>query len=186
MSILKYFKQLFPHHLMRLEFKKPSRVVSHNIMKDPSVIFFGGKNWENVKSDLNKIPIKERESFVLCLFMIVLTDQCIRAHFNEIYSKWRGMTNFPKFGWSGFGPHHENPMKILWIPEKGKMIDIKKVIDIVPDFAKMFAQEVNGYINTNFFNLDHLKFLEAISQDPEFQFNEGQVASVVRKHLQNV
>ncbi|OGV68000.1 MAG: hypothetical protein A2283_10695 [Lentisphaerae bacterium RIFOXYA12_FULL_48_11] len=104
-----YFYGQFPEHLQQLEYQRPNDVVRENIMRDSTVVFFGGRDWENVRADLQRIPDIDRPLFILCLLMVVLTDQCLYSYFHDHYSNWRSKTSYPKFGWSGFGPHNENP-----------------------------------------------------------------------------
>lgn len=116
MKIGPYFKDEFPHHMRRLHFKHPNRIVSVDIMGEPGVLFFGGQDWRNVERDLQEIPGNYRPAFVFSLFVITLTDQCIHSHFKESYPRWRSLTNFPKFGWAGFGYHMLNLRILHWAP----------------------------------------------------------------------
>lgn len=112
-----YFHNRFPSQLALLTFSRPNSVV-REYLNDDAVVFFGGPDRESARIDLSRIPEDDRPKFVLSLFMVVITDQCLYTHFRQTCQMWRRQTNFPKFGWSGFGPHNENPLKILWAPER--------------------------------------------------------------------
>jgi len=109
-------------------------------------MFFGGQDWEQCKADLNNIPEEDRAAFILCLFIVVITDQNIYAHFRDKYGNWRAKTQFPKFGWSGFGPHNENPLKILVVPVKKEFVKLAAVETHLPEAMELFVGEVERFV----------------------------------------
>jgi hypothetical protein len=55
-----YFFGRFPSQLGLLAFRRPDSVVLEHIMRDHSVVFFGGPDWENVANDLRQVPENDR------------------------------------------------------------------------------------------------------------------------------
>lgn len=157
-----YFHNKFPSQLTLLAFNRPSQIVREHIMKDDAVMFFGGKDWESAKTDLNRVPSDDRPKFVLALFMVVISDQCLYRHFNETYQTWRCQTKFPKFGWSGFGPHNENPFKILWAPERDEVISTTEIALILPEFVSFMKSETDCYFSNHLPGIPSKAFFHAI------------------------
>ena len=149
-------------------------------MGDPSVVFFGGPDWENVADDLANIPAPDRSRFILSLFMVVLTDQALYRHFRQSYDAWRRKTNYPKFGWSGFGPHNENPFKILWAPEREHIIDNNELLALAPDFVRFFVDEATAYFRQHLPAIEVRAYFDAIKHDMGYGFNEGDVVRRVK------
>ena len=179
-----YFYQEFPEHLKLIGFKRPNQTVL-DVEQDISLIFFGGKDWENVSADLSCIPKNKRPQFILSLVMIALTDQCLFTYFSESYPKWRKQTGFPKFGWSGFGPHNENPLKLLWAPEREKEVDSVELIDEIPGFVIFFMESVETFFSQNLSDVQYTEFFDAIINDSSFEFSEGEIVKSFKATLIN-
>ena len=181
-----YFKQAFPNQLRLLSFQRPNRVVSKRIMNDPNVLFFGGKEWERVEEDLGNVPESDRLAFVLCLFMITISDQNLYCYFKDAYSVWRNHTQFPKFGWSGFGPHLEDPMKILIVPEDKGLIDVEGNEKLIKEFAEMFYSQADMVADRYGIEVTGREFFEAMTNDPDYTLAEGKLVDGVRRKLNSV
>jgi hypothetical protein len=167
-----YFYNIFPRQLSLISFSRPSAIIQR-MMEDERVIFFGGSDWSNVSNDLRRVPEPDRVLFIWCLFMVVLTDQALYTHFYEYYVDWRRITNFPKFGWAGFGPHNENPLKIVWAPERDGVIDADEMMALVPDFTKFFVDETASFFVQHFPSLNIRAYLESIMNDSGYRFDQG-------------
>jgi hypothetical protein len=175
-SIDTYFYQLFPRQLAKLEFTTPNAIsLRHVHADDPGIVFFGGMEWGRVARDIATVPAEARAYFVLSVFMAVLTDQCLHNHFPASYSAWRKSTNFPKFGWTGFGSHHENPFKLLWAPEREKCVNVDVVLDLMPGFVAFFFDASNRFFAANIPDVDPMAFFESIMQDRAYVFDEGRL-----------
>ena len=170
-----YFYNTFPSRLRLLEFRRPNQIVREHIMRDDSVVFFGGRDWESVSDDLSQISEEDRPYFILSLFMVVLTDQCLYTYQPNSYRVWRQKTNFPKFGWSGFGPHNENPLKILWAPEREHAVIINDVLNLIPHFVTFMLEETRNFFSRNLPEVDPLDYFECIRKDSAYTFDEGQI-----------
>ena len=142
--------------------------------------FFGGPDWETVAADIENVPRDDRSRFVLCLFMVVLTDQALYTYFRTSYETWRRRTNFPKFGWSGFGPHNENPFKILYAPERANVVDTNNMLFLVRDFVSFFVDETVNYFAQHLPEVEIQGFFDAIQRDNGYAFNEGLVVPNVK------
>lgn len=178
-----YFKQSFPNQLRLLSFQKPNRVVKEQIMNESHVLFYGGKDWERVENDLGNIPENDRLAFVLCLFMITISDQNLYHYFKEAYSLWRKHTQFPKFGWSGFGPHLEDPMKILTVPEDIELIRVEDNDKLIKEFAELFYSQADMVADRYGIEVTSKEFFESMTNDSDYISAEGKLVETVKKHL---
>ena len=170
-----YFYNIFPQQLRALEFHKPNQIVREHIMIEEEVVFFGGQDWKNVSDDLSHIQLKDRSRFILSLFMVVITDQYLYTYKPSAYQLWREKTNFPKFGWSGFGSHNENPLKILWAPERENVINTDEVLGLMPQFVNFLIEDTNIYFRKNLPDTDLEDYFQGIKSDSSYLFNDGQV-----------
>lgn len=128
-----------------MTFHRPNEIIRKQLIKDDAVVFFGGEDWKAVSNDLSGIPQEDRPYFILCLLMVVLTDQCLYTYQPDSYASWRKVTSFPKFGWAGFGAHNENPLKILWAPEREKVVNVDEVLKLIPQFVEFMLTETKSY-----------------------------------------
>lgn len=183
--VKEYFYGQFPEHLKRLKCKLPNAVVRRVIMHDSSAVFFGGRDWKNVRTDLEGIPERDLPSFILCLLLVVLTDQCLYSHFYEHYSIWRSKTSYPKFGWSGFGVHNENPLHILWAPERANLVRVDDLIFLLPEFTDFLINETCKFIRANLPRVDQGKYFKVMLQDAAFDFSLGRLIPNFKSELTN-
>ncbi|EIM98543.1 hypothetical protein WQE_23483 [Paraburkholderia hospita] len=169
----KYFHETFPQDLSRIRLKRANRIVEREILKDERSAFFGGQAWANVSADLSVIPQARHLNFVLSLFMITLTDQCLYTYRQDLYPEWRRQTAFPKFGWTGFGVHNENPFYLLWAPEREDLINRNDAVEQMPQFVDFLIDETTRYFEVCGFDLDISDYLNVIRNDAAYAFNEG-------------
>lgn len=183
-----YFYNIFPQQLRSLEFHKPNQIVREHIMRDNTVVFFGGQDWKTVSDDLSHIPLKDRPHFILSLFMMALTDQYLYTYKPNAYQLWREKTNFPKFGWSGFGSHNENPLKLLWAPEKENAINTDEVLGLMPHFVNFLTEETNTYFRKNLPDIDFdlENYLQRIKNDSAYLFNDGQIVQCFKSEFEDL
>ncbi len=179
-----YFYHRFPSQLGRLAFWRPNDVVRERVTRDSSVVFFGGPDWESVATDLDAVPAQDRSRFILSLFMVVLTDQALYAYFIGSYDAWRSRTNFPKFGWSGFGRHNENPFKILWASERNGIIDNNGLLALISEFVRFFVDETTTYFQQYLPTINAREYFDAIRRDSGYAFNQGTVVPRVKAEFE--
>lgn len=180
MSIERYFNKAFPQDIGRLQFRPVSQVVK-DIFHDQALVLFGGADWENVRADLQDIAPEDRPKFVLCLFAVVLTDQCMHRYFKPSYACWRADTLYPKFGWNRFGLFNENPLKLLAVPELAGLLDAQATVALMSEFVVFYRQLVSDYLQRNLRHIGCGQFLSALLQDDILQFNQGQIVAEFRR-----
>lgn len=162
---------------MRIEHHAPDGYVRHVVMNDESAVFFGNNAWKSIGKDLVRIPRQHQAPFILCLFMIVLTDQCLYTYFKDAYPTWRQTTNYPKFGWAYCRPHNENPFKLLWIPEHKNLLKVSDVTELLPAFVSFMLSETTHYLRDCLPNVEPVKFFECIYQDEAYAFSKGLIVA---------
>jgi hypothetical protein len=180
MTIEEYFHTRFKEQFRQIRFTHIGDVFGKDA--DKWTGFFGGHRWRYVRRDLSRVPIGERAPFVLCLFMVVVTDQALYTYFHEHYAKWRERTAFPKFGWGGFGPHHENPMQILWAPERQQVLVAGEVTALLPDFVTFWIQETTRLLETEHPEVPAQAFFSSITTDKAWrEASEGQIIPELKR-----
>jgi hypothetical protein len=157
----------FPRDLALLHTTAPSSLTrEHALGGDASAVFFGGSGWKGVASDLAGIPPPTRPHFVLSLFMVVVTDQCLHAHFPAAQRAWRARTGFPLFGWSGTGIHNENPYHLCAAPVAAGLVDEAAAVALVPALAALFHAEVTSHLAG--LSIDAADFFAALRADATY------------------
>jgi len=169
-----YFYSVFPGQLRQLSYTTPNPIAGKAFDVE-NVPFFGGADWKNAASDLGTIPASDRVRFVLALFTIVLTDQALYTNSRDDYERWRRQTAFPKFGWTGFGIHNENPFKLLWASEREGLVDADEMIAAMPEYVDFLVAETARVITTYGLAVSPAMHFDGVLQDAAFQFNEGTI-----------
>ena len=181
MNFEEYFHTRFQEQFRQIRFTLIGDVFGGD--SDKWTGYFGGHKWQHVRRDLNQVPVGDRAHFVLSLFMVVVTDQAFYTHFHEHYAKWRERTAFPKFGFIGFEPQNENPMQILWAPEREQMLAADEVIALLPDFVTFWIQETTRLFETEHPEVPAQAFFSSITTDKAWrEANEGLIIPEL-KHL---
>ena len=184
MTIKTYFNSKFESDLRKLQFSRANPVEQAHVFNNVPTLFFGGQDWRNARDDFSGIPEMNRIHFMLCLFLITVADQCIHAHFNAQYETWRSKTNYPKFGWTGFGNHFENPLKILGIPEAAGIVDADRVIPELAAFLEFVREEATHFFAEDVPGIEPLDFIDKIRRDDAFiHYNEGRIVKSLKDAL---
>jgi hypothetical protein len=176
MSIVHYFNRGFQSDIAKLQFREVPQVLK-DILNDQSLVLFGGKNWPTVQDDLENIDPDNRSMFVLCLFALVATDQCMQTYFKQHYPDWRAQTQYPKFAWTRFGLYNENPLKLLSLPERSGMLDTAKTCDLMREFAVFYRGLVTDYCHVHAPQLSPDLFFTRLLQDDIFGLDGGDVVA---------
>lgn len=140
-----YFYGKFPTDLRKLSFESANSAI-RSIPGYEHLHFFGGRNWSQMESDLTTVSDPDKVNFIFSLFMMTVTDQCLYTSFSDVYPEWQKQTNFPKFGWAGFGPHNENPAIILDRPHTENTALAPKLEAEMSEFCKFMVAETNKCI----------------------------------------
>lgn len=180
MSIVKYFNHGFQRDIGKLQFSEVPQVLK-DILNDKDLIQFGGKNWSRVEDDLKNIDVELRPMFVLCLFALVATDQCMQTYFKQHYADWRAQTAYPKFGWTRFGLYNENPLKLLSVPEQMQLVDAAKTSALMREFVGFYRTLVTDYCRLHAPQLSADLFFSRLLQDDIFSAGEGQVVDAFKQ-----
>jgi hypothetical protein len=159
-----YYQTQFTQDLETLAYRHPNPVIMNNLPLfkiDAATKFFGGMEWENFDDDLASIANKE--AFIYCLFVITIIDLVMFTYFQHNYEHFRNGTQYPKFGWCGYGPHYENPKKMLLKSEENG------ILDVVSFQTTQKAYLI--FIGTLFSKtgVDAKEFIQAMLNDPDFQ-----------------
>ena len=154
-----YFYGQFQDHLKLLHYQR---------MNVSAMVFFGGRDGKDLGIDIQRVPEKDRPHFILCLLMVVLTDQCLHQYFKSDYKTWRKITNYPKFGWSGFGAHNENPLKILLAAEGSRSVNIHDVLVLMPEFVRFLVEETCDFFKQKLPDVVARKYFDLMLHDKDF------------------
>lgn len=181
MKLNKYFKEQFPIDLKKLKFERPNSTILSNpaLFKiDNNTIYFGGPNWGNIINDTKDIAKENLEYFCISLFTITVIDLGMFTNINEYYDVFRKNTNYPKFGWIGFGPHYENPKKLLLIPEEKGLVDFSYLKDNFKEYFELLKLECDDFFTNHFENSNTTIFLNTIFNDKDFGVNKNEKNSI--------
>jgi hypothetical protein len=179
-SIVQYFNRGFQKDIPKLQFIQAPQVLK-DILDDPHLILFGGKNWRTVQEDLKTIDPAVRPMFVLCLFALVATDQCMQTYFKYHYGDWRAQTAYPKFGWTRFGLYNENPLKLLSVPEQAECVDADQTAALMHEFVGFYRTLVADYCDLHSPELSADLFFSKLLQDDIFSRGEGQLVAAFKQ-----
>ena len=165
MTLLHYSQTLFLKDLELLDFKFPTPGQALNFLRPhitPETRFFGGAEWENMENDLSQVKVENRKYFCICFFTMVCADENMYAHFRENYEAFNSLTNYPKFGWLGFGINFEKPCYLLTSP---KEIDFESISEIeIKDFIHYQFEISSRFLG----NISTKDFFTAMINDEHF------------------
>lgn len=140
MTLNIYANTEFLKDLGCLKLEKPSApMLDNNDRADHKTRFFGGKQWEYCERDLSYVKPENKKYFCLCLFIMVCDDQTMFTYYRQQYKYFRRQIVYPKFGWSGFGLHFEEPKNLLIIP-----------LNFGVDFSEITNDELDDFIINQF------------------------------------
>lgn len=182
MTIENYFNSSFQIDVAKLQFRQVPQVLK-DILQEQDLVLFGGRNWSCVQEDLARIAPENRPMFVLCLLVLVATDQCMQLYFKSHYGHWRALTGYPKFGWTRFGLYNENPLKLLSAPESAGLLDVPATCELMPEFMVFYQRQIHDYLRQHAPELTVEHFFGKLCQDAVFDLDEGQVVSVFKQTM---
>jgi hypothetical protein len=182
MTLENYFNSSFQSDVAKLQFRAVPQVLK-DILQDQELVLFGGKNWSTVDEDLALISPENRPQFILCLFLLVATDQCMQSYFKAHYPHWRSQTAYPKFGWTRFGLYNENPLKLLSVPDVAGLVDAELCSALLPEFVAFYRQQIEDYVRMHCPELTAEHFFGKLCRDAIFEFNEGALVPVFKQAM---
>ena len=180
MSFVHYFNRGFQRDIAKLQFSEVPQVLK-DILNDQDLVLFGGKNWSTVDADLKNIDPEVRPMFVLCLFALVATDQCMQTYFKHHYNDWRAETVYPKFAWTRFGLYNENPLKLLSTPEQAQLLDSEQTCKLMREFVVFYRGLVADYCRQHAPELSADRFFSRLLQDNIFNLHEGDLIAAFKQ-----
>ncbi len=183
MTIEHYFNSSFQIDVAKLQFRPVPQVLK-DILHDQDLVLFGGKNWSSVEDDLAQVEPENRPMFVLCLLVLVATDQCMQTYFKSHYAHWRAQTAYPKFGWTRFGLYNENPLKLLSSPESAGLLDVTATCALMPEFVAFYQRQIHDYVRLHAPELTVEYFLAKLCQDAVFDLDEGHAVAAFKQAMQ--
>lgn len=161
-----YYLNQFPHDIETLEYQE----LPEYYFRDPHLYgvdeytrFFGGINWQNIERDIRNIDRNNLDYFILCLFMIVVTDSLMHTYYHDQYLEFRELTKYPKFGWPGMRPNHENPKKILSVPYERQVTRFNGID--VNEFVNFYTETWNNFFREYFPEISIINFIRAFLND---------------------
>lgn len=171
MNIKDYFEIEFKSDLRQLQLHKPNSIVlahTDSFGIDGVTQFFGGQEWRYCQQDLQGIVNKNY--FVLSLFAMVCNDLNMHSNFPEHYFKFRGLTNYPKFGWSGFGPHFESPAWIINQPLKLGLVNFDD--KLLSEFVTFWKLTADDFLAKCIPDINYSNFFHDLCEDRCFSTSE--------------
>ena len=184
MNLKDYLNQQFVYDLKELNYKQPNSVIKNNLESfniDKYTIFFGGPNWKDINNDIKLIDKNNYENFFLSLFTIITIDLTFFTYFKDDYDYFRNTTRYPKFGWTGFGVHYENPIKILDVPQKLNLIDESKIN--YNEYSNLFYESLENYLKSFNNKINIQEFIEKLINDKDFRIKNNLISSKLLKSI---
>ena len=189
MNFKYYVETQFPSDIKTMKFDMPNLTIQEDpqgYRMDKQTIFFGGKNWSSIKEDLSKIDKANIENFCISLFIIVSIDLNMFTYFKDKYALFRSNTMYPKFGWCGYGPHYENPKKLLILPERNKIITFNKDPLVIGEYTDLFISKCNDYFSNIIPEMSTKTFIQKILDDPQMKLHHCERDTFLHSFLSNL
>ena len=167
MNIEQYFHTTFLSELRRLHFQKPNSLMlseAESFGIDRNTQFFGGQEWERCEKDLNVSNYKNY--FVLSLFAMACNDLNMHANFKPQYLKFRTHTQYPKFGWTGFGPHFESPEWLITKPISLGLVQFNS--ETLQEFTALWKSTASEFFTRQMPEITPTEFFEKLCADEVF------------------
>lgn len=143
-----YLRNQFLNDFRKLKLYKPGSVIqahASDFRVDADTQYFGGSNWADFDRNMSSILEANKPYFCLGLFCHCILDMTMFSYFKEYYSAFRSRTLMPKFGWSGFGVHYNNPALLINLPDQKGILNatnLSKVLHVYGDYWEACIQEM--------------------------------------------
>ncbi len=136
-------------------------------MPDSQLPYFG-HSWTYDCENLDKIPMKSRSVFLICLYFTVLVDQAMYTHYRSDYDRFEQLTQYPKFC-HGLGQFQKNPRELLLAPIQKGLVDKEKMENELSDGMELFIDEVVDFFQSHMTHIDPADFFDKLIYDPDVQ-----------------
>lgn len=129
--------------------------------------FFGGDKWMNFQEDLQNITPEYKAKFILSLFITVSVDQAFYTYLpEEIYRKEiEPLLKYPKFGWTGMGPHNEPPKYLIIRPVEFGVVSAQEILRYKQAAMELFVSEVVDFQQNHYTPLNVRDFFQQFIND---------------------
>jgi len=146
--------------------------------RDDLILFFPnqaipyfGHSWSYDCRGLENIARQKRAQFLLCLYFTVLVDQAMHEHFRDAYSRFEGLTRYPKFC-HGLNQFQKNPRAILSTPNEKGLVDSGALDDYYQPAMDLFVGEVISFFRKHMPEMVAAEFFDKLIYDPDVQIPE--------------
>lgn len=164
MKLSAYLHEQFRSDLLEIGAKYPNVVIQQYDPMRAKYQFFGGPKWEDYKENIQFVDTANLPYFVVCLYFMTLADQTIHTHFRTAREDWDVKGRYLKFGWSGFGCHHEKPKYLILVAEENEVnlnrITDKELVTFITDQWNLFPTGLK---------IKPCEFFQVMLEDPDFQ-----------------
>jgi hypothetical protein len=72
---------------------------------------------------------------------------------------------------------------VLWAPERERLVDSDRVMELMPTFVEFFLTEVRGYFSKHLVTVDPDIFFQAIKGDDAFSFEQGRIVQSFKEEF---
>ncbi|CAN5548495.1 hypothetical protein BH20VER3_BH20VER3_02180 [soil metagenome] len=127
-----------------------------------------GHSWQFDCGGLDVIPPGRRAKFLIALYITVLVDQGMHAHFPALYAKFERLTRYPKFC-HGLGQFQKNPREILDVPIEKGLVSLDDLTSVTSNAMELFVDEVLDFSQHHMPELNPKSFFEKLIYDPDVQ-----------------
>ncbi len=170
-----YLDTQFLTDLRTIPMQRPNVVIQNHpedFRIDNHTVYFGGHGWRNFDNDIARIR-NNHEYFFISLFTIVFIDLTFFTYYRQQYPLFRNFTMYPKFGWSGFGVHYENPKFILLVPEERGYFNNFNQDQLIDEFLNLLVKKCDDFFRHNFPEIQTMDFLRNTIEDRDFNNSES-------------
>ena len=136
-------------------------------MPDGRVSYFG-HSWHTDCRGLENVIYKNRAYFLICLYLTVLVDQAMHAHFWKHYQRFEPLTRYPKFC-HGLGQFQKNPRDISLSPIEKGLVRKKEIDGLLEEGMSLFVDEVVDFCKIHMPEMDVHNFFNKLIFDPDVQ-----------------
>ncbi|MBF0606731.1 MAG: hypothetical protein HQL61_04145 [Magnetococcales bacterium] len=101
------------------------KLLHGNRITNKDDFFFDRDSWINAILKINSN--EQITCFILSMFITVASDQTMFTYYKPLYGQFKLLTQYPKFGWCGLGPHNENPLLLIRYPIEKSLVEFKEI-----------------------------------------------------------